>query len=69
MNGLSFIGAYLMMYSQPGKFITILRHPCDVVLSAQGYWGREELQIWRGIATMSRCILHKASKITYAVKF
>ena len=52
-----------------GKYITILRHPCDVVLSAQGYWGREESQIWRGIANMARCILHESSKITYAVNF
>ena len=52
-----------------GKYITILRHPCDVVLSAQGYWNREESQIWGGIATMARCILHKSSKISYAVNF
>lgn len=52
-----------------GKFITILRHPCDVVLSAKSYWGREQQQVWRDIASMSRCILHKDSKITYAVSY
>ncbi|MDJ0594699.1 MAG: sulfotransferase [Pleurocapsa sp. MO_226.B13] len=52
-----------------GKFITILRQPCDVVLSAKGYWERGESQIWSDIATMARCILHKSSKITFAVNF
>lgn len=52
-----------------GKFITVLRHPCDVVLSSGEYWGREQAGVWHGIATMSRCILHPASKITYAVNY
>ncbi|MFM7526927.1 MAG: sulfotransferase family protein [Nodosilinea sp.] len=52
-----------------GKFITILRHPCDVVLSSGEYWGREQASVWSGITTMARCMLHSASQITYAVNY
>ncbi len=52
-----------------GKFITILRHPCDVVLSSGEYWGRDQKGTWGGIATMAQCILHKSSKISYAVNY
>jgi hypothetical protein len=52
-----------------GKFITILRHPFDVVLSAGDYWGRQQARVWGDIATMARCILHPASKINFAVNY
>lgn len=52
-----------------GKFMTILRQPCDVVLSAGEYWGREQVNVWRDIATMARCILHPSSKINLAVSY
>ncbi|MBR8828003.1 MAG: sulfotransferase [Gomphosphaeria aponina SAG 52.96 = DSM 107014] len=52
-----------------GKFMTILRHPCDVVISAGDYWGRKQADVWGGIATMARCILHRDSKVKFAVNY
>lgn len=52
-----------------GKFITILRHPCDVVLSSKEYWGRDPAHVWRDIATVARCILHPSSKVKFAVSY
>ncbi|MGB3558934.1 MAG: sulfotransferase [Geitlerinemataceae cyanobacterium] len=52
-----------------GKFITILRHPCDVVLSSKEYWGRDPVHVWRDLATVARCILHPSSKIEFAVNY
>jgi Sulfotransferase family len=52
-----------------GKFITILRHPCDVVLSSKEYWGRNPANVWRDIATISQCILHPSSKVEFAVSY
>jgi Sulfotransferase family len=52
-----------------GKFITILRHPCDVVLSAGEYWGRDLAKVWTDIATMARCILHPGSQIQFATNY
>lgn len=52
-----------------GRFFTVLRHPCDVVLSAKDYWKQDQEQTWSNIANMARCILHSASKVTSVVNF
>lgn len=52
-----------------GKFFTILRHPCDVVLSSQSYWGYDEAAIWWSLGLQSYLIAHRTSPIEYAVLF
>lgn len=52
-----------------GSFITIIRHPYDVVLSAGQYWGRDQARVWSDMATMARCVTHPSSKINFAVLY
>jgi hypothetical protein len=51
------------------KFITMLRHPFDVVLSAKSYWGFDEADIWWNYGLMSYLLIHPASKIEYAISY
>jgi hypothetical protein len=51
------------------KFITILRHPFDVVLSSKSYWGYDEADIWWNYGLMSYLHLHPLSKIEYAISY
>ena len=46
--------------------ITVLRHPYDVVLSAEQYWGANHAGAWRSIVTMAQIIDHPASDIRFA---
>jgi len=47
--------------------ITVLRHPYDVALSAQAYWGHPIERIWRHIVRMAQVIDHPDSPIRFAV--
>lgn len=47
--------------------ITVLRHPYDVALSAQAYWGHPIERIWRHIVRMAAVIDHADSPIRFAV--
>src|SRR5438552_8815533 len=41
-----------------GTFFTILRHPCDIVLSGKGYWGYDELTMWWSLGYMAYLLAH-----------
>lgn len=51
------------------KYFTILRHPCDVVLSAQAYWGSDPIDIWTQLGLMAYFLSHPASPVQYAVHY
>ncbi len=51
------------------KVLTILRHPYDVVLSAERYWGTPHDRSWRGIVSMARLLDHADSRVDHAVSF
>jgi hypothetical protein len=51
------------------RFFTILRHPCDVVLSAKRFWGYDEAGIWWSLGLMAYLVAHPLSPVEYAVDF
>ncbi len=52
-----------------GRYFTVLRQPCDVVLSAIDYWGWDERVVWQNLADHCRILMHEASQVEYAVNF
>ncbi|MEM8789619.1 MAG: sulfotransferase [Pseudomonadota bacterium] len=50
-----------------GRFLTVLRHPYDVVLSALKYWKFNRSHIWRSIVCMAEFIAHEQSPVKHAV--
>lgn len=51
------------------RYFTVLRHPCDVVLSSKSYWGWSEESLWQSVARMAALIAHPDSPIDYAVNY
>ena len=51
------------------KAFTILRHPLDVVVSSQRYWGREPAEIMSGLMRVADLITHPDSRVGYAVNY
>lgn len=51
------------------RYFTVLRHPCDIVLSSESYLGFEAGTIWWSLAFMSHIISHPASLINYAIHY
>jgi|GEM_PF-3033210 len=52
-----------------GKFFTLLRNPCDIVLSGKAYWGYDELTMWWALGYMAYLLAHPASPIEYAISY
>jgi hypothetical protein len=52
-----------------GKFFTVLRHPCDVVLSAKAYWGYDEATSWWSVGFMAYLLAHPASLIQHVISY
>jgi hypothetical protein len=52
-----------------GRFLTILRNPCDVVLSSADYWGMDQRDAWISLGVMARILLHSNSLISHAIRF
>jgi hypothetical protein len=52
-----------------GRFFTLLRHPCDIVLSFRRKFGVEESKTWASLGMISHIILHRDSLVRYAVDF
>jgi hypothetical protein len=52
-----------------GKFMTILRNPCDVVLSSADYWGMSQSDAWKSVGLMARVLSHPKSLATHAISF
>ncbi len=60
----------VLEYSFPeGQNITVLRHPYDVVLSAEKYWGISLEKAWASIVRMARILGHDSANITHAVSY
>ena len=51
------------------KCFTVLRNPCDVILSGRKYWGLGDATIWNGIEAVASCILHPDSKVGHAILY
>jgi hypothetical protein len=51
------------------KFLTILRHPCDIVLSSKARWGYDETALWQAVGLMAHILTHRASPVEYALSF
>jgi hypothetical protein len=52
-----------------GRFFTLLRHPCDIVLSFRRKFGVEESKSWASLGMLAHIILHRDSLVRYAVDF
>lgn len=60
----------VLKYSFPeGENITVLRHPYDVVLSAEKYWKITFRQAWSSIVKMARILGHPSARISHAVSY
>jgi hypothetical protein len=54
----------------PGaKFFTILRHPCDIVMSYKNRFGCDEQRCWMILGFMAHIICHPSSLVQYAVPY
>jgi hypothetical protein len=51
------------------RCLAILRHPCDVVLSARSRWGFSDRSLWRMIAVISSYLLHPDSPVRWVVRY
>jgi hypothetical protein len=51
------------------RYFTVLRNPCDVVLSSQAYWGYDQLTLWRSVGLLSYILAHPSSPVDYAIRF
>jgi hypothetical protein len=51
------------------RYITVLRNPCDVVLSSQSYWGYDQATLWHAVSQMSYILGHPSSPVEYAIRF
>jgi hypothetical protein len=52
-----------------GRVVTVLRHPYDVMLSAERYWGAAHEASWRQLAFMARLLTAPDSAVEAAVSF
>lgn len=60
----------IMRMSFPdAKYFTVLRHPCDVVLSAHAFWGYDEAGIWGSLGYLASLLTHVDSPVQYALRF
>lgn len=60
----------VLAYTFPeGTNITVLRHPYDVTLSAEKYWGITLKQAWGSIVRMARILGHRDAAIKHAVVY
>lgn len=50
-------------------YLTILRHPCDVVLSSCAYWGTSQSSAWRGLGCLASILTHPSSPVRYAIHY
>lgn len=51
------------------RFIGILRHPCDVVLSGREWWGFSESSLWFGLAALSGYLTHPDSPVHHVLRY
>lgn len=60
----------VLAYTFPeSENITVLRHPYDVVLSAENYWGITLKQAWGSIVRMAQILGHANANIRHAVVY
>jgi len=51
------------------RYFTVLRPPCDVVLSISELWGFDQGAAWWAVGFMAALLLHPDSPVTHAVVF
>ena len=51
------------------KFFTLLRHPCDVILSAKTYMGFDVHSLWWSYSFLMYLLGHPDSPVTYAIHY
>jgi hypothetical protein len=51
------------------RYFTVLRNPCDVVLSSQAYWGYDQATMWHSLGLFSYILGHSSSPVDYAIRF
>lgn len=51
------------------RYVAILRHPCDVVLSGRSKWGFSDRSLWRTLATLSGYLTHPDSPVRHVVRY
>ncbi len=52
-----------------GRFFTLLRHPCDVVLSFRRKFGVDERNTWASLGMLAHIMLHRNSLVGHAVDY
>jgi hypothetical protein len=51
------------------RYFTVVRNPCDVVLSAQSFWGYNQATMWHSLGLFSYIVSHPSSPVEYAIRF
>ena len=51
------------------KYFTVLRHPCDIVMSYKSRFGFDERRCWAILGFLSHIICHRSSLVRYAVHY
>jgi hypothetical protein len=51
------------------RYITLLRHPCDVVLSGVAHWGQDEVTLWTRFSDLARFMTHPDAPPVHAVMY
>ncbi len=51
------------------KYFTLLRHPCDVVLSTEKHLGFEQASTWRQLAFMAYILTYPTAPVDYAIHY
>lgn len=52
-----------------GRYFTLLRHPCDIVLSTMDYWGILEADAWAWVSGLFLLFTHQDNLVKYAIKY
>lgn len=51
------------------KYFTVLRHPCDIVMSYRNRFGLDERQSWAVLGFVAHILLHPDSQVRHAVPY
>ena len=51
------------------RYFTVLRHPCDIVISSKKHWGYDEATIWWSLALLASLLTHEDSLLDYGVRY
>lgn len=51
------------------RWFSVVRHPCDVVLSARSFWGQDEATSWFNLGVTASLLTHPDSLVEHVLQF